>query len=134
LKDSAKNLVILRRLSKNDTTHFPSCQELKENENDFIDFAEFKEVISEISEEFHTRFNDFDSLKPKLQLFNNQMDIEVTQQPFDLQMESSVEKMNLQKLTGKCYLKRSSPSFEYSPLKCCHYLEARMFVKLHIPL
>jgi hypothetical protein len=32
------------------------------------DFAEFKEVISEISEEFHTRLNDFDSLKPKLQL------------------------------------------------------------------
>jgi hypothetical protein len=44
-------------------------------------------VISEISEEFHTRFNDYDSLKPKLQLFNNPMDIEVTHQPFDLQME-----------------------------------------------
>jgi hypothetical protein len=49
----------------NDTTHFPSCQELKENESDFIDFAEFKEVISDISGEIHTRFKDFDSLKPK---------------------------------------------------------------------
>jgi len=45
-------------------------------------------VISEISEEFHTRFNDFDSLKPKLQLFSNPMNTEVTQQPFDLKMES----------------------------------------------
>jgi hypothetical protein len=39
---------------------------LKENENDLIDFAEFKEMISEISEEFHSRLNDFDSMKPKL--------------------------------------------------------------------
>jgi hypothetical protein len=62
--------------------HFPSCQ-LKENKNDFIDFAEFKEVNSKISKEFHTRFNDFDSLKTILQLFNNPM----TQQPFALQME-----------------------------------------------
>jgi hypothetical protein len=61
-------------LQKNDTTHFPSCQELKENENYVIDLAEFNELISEISEEFHTRFNDFDSLKPKLQIFNNPMD------------------------------------------------------------
>jgi hypothetical protein len=74
-------------LQKNDTTHFPSCQELKVNENDFIDFAEFKGAISEIYKEFHTRFNDFDSLKPKLQLFSNVMDIEVAQQPFNLQME-----------------------------------------------
>jgi hypothetical protein len=44
-------------------------------------------MISEISDEFHTRFNDFDSLKPKLQLSNNLMDTEVTQQPFELQME-----------------------------------------------
>jgi hypothetical protein len=44
-------------------------------------------VISEISEEFQTRFNDFDSLKPKLQLFHNPMDTEMTQQPFDLHME-----------------------------------------------
>jgi hypothetical protein len=32
--------------------------------------------------------------------------------------------MNLWKICGKCYLKRSSPSFEMSPLKCSHYLEA----------
>jgi hypothetical protein len=31
-------------------TNFPSCQELEENANDFIDFAEFKEVISEVPE------------------------------------------------------------------------------------
>jgi hypothetical protein len=74
-------------LQKYNTTHFPSCQELKENENDFIDFAEFNALTCEISGEFHTRFKDFDSLKPNLQLFNNPMDNEVTQQPFDLQME-----------------------------------------------
>jgi hypothetical protein len=74
-------------LQKNDTTHFPSSQELKENKNDFSHFAEFQEAISEISEEFHIRFNEFDSLKPKLQLFSNPMDIDVTQQQFDLQME-----------------------------------------------
>jgi hypothetical protein len=60
---------------------------LKENQYAFIDFAEFKEVISEISEEFHTGFNDFDSSKPKRQLFNNPMITKVTQQPFDLKME-----------------------------------------------
>jgi hypothetical protein len=54
---------------------------------DFIDFAEFMELISEIPEEFHTRLNDIDSLKPDLQLFSNPLGIEVTQQPFDLQME-----------------------------------------------
>jgi hypothetical protein len=75
----------LKTLGKKDTTHFPSCQELKEN--DSIDFAEFTEVISEISEEFHTELNDFDSLTPTLQLFVNPMDIEMTHQPFDLQME-----------------------------------------------
>jgi hypothetical protein len=47
----------------------------------------FKEAIPEISEEFHKRFNDFDSLQPKLQFFSNPMDTEVTQQPSDLQME-----------------------------------------------
>jgi hypothetical protein len=47
-------------LQKNDTKHFPSCQGLKENKN-VVDFAEF-EVISEIYVEFHTRFNDFNSL------------------------------------------------------------------------
>jgi hypothetical protein len=74
-------------LQKSDTTHFPSSQELKENENVFIDFAEFNALTCEISGEFHTRFKDFDSLKPNLQLFNNPMDNELTQQPFDLQME-----------------------------------------------
>jgi hypothetical protein len=74
----------LKTPCKSDTTHFPSCQELKESENDFIDFTEFKEVTSQISEEFHTRFKDFDSLKRKLHLFNSPMDIEVTS---DLQME-----------------------------------------------
>jgi hypothetical protein len=44
-------------------------------------------VISKISEESHTRFNDCDSLKPKLQLFNNPVGTEVIQQAIDLQME-----------------------------------------------
>jgi hypothetical protein len=44
---------------------------LKEYKNDAIDIADFKDVISEISEELHTTFNDFDSFKPTLQLFDN---------------------------------------------------------------
>jgi hypothetical protein len=48
--------VTWRRLAKSDTTHFPSYQELKENVNDLIDFAEFRKVISDISQEFHIRF------------------------------------------------------------------------------
>jgi hypothetical protein len=47
--------------------HLPAGQE--------SNFSERKEVISEISEEFHTRFIDFVSFKPKLQVFNNLMDI-----------------------------------------------------------
>jgi hypothetical protein len=64
---------------------------LKENDNDFIDIAKFKKVIYEISEEFHTMFNDFDSFKPNFQVFVNPMDIEVTQQPFTLQMECDLQ-------------------------------------------
>jgi hypothetical protein len=41
---------------------------VKENGSDYIDFAEFKEVISEISQESHIRFSYFDFLKPKLHL------------------------------------------------------------------
>jgi hypothetical protein len=48
-------------------------------------------VISEMSEELHTTFNDFDSLKPKLQLFSNPKDIEVTQRIFDLQMKCHLQ-------------------------------------------
>jgi len=112
-------------------------------ENDCIDFAEFKEVISEISEEFHTTFKDFDSLNHELQLLKNPMDIEVTQQPFDLQMECVIFcrilfffslKNESWEVFGKCCLKRISPSFEISPVTCCHYLEEPMFVKLHFPL
>jgi hypothetical protein len=35
-------------------TRFPLCQALKEDENDFIVFSEFKDMTSEISEEFNT--------------------------------------------------------------------------------
>jgi hypothetical protein len=124
---------------KNYTTHFPSSQELKENKNDFSDFAEFQEVISEISEEFHIRFNDFDCLKPKLQLFSNPMDIEVTQQQFDLQIElcdlqSYLFFFNRKNEFPEGFWKiLSQDTLEMSPLKCCH-LDAAMFVKLHFPL
>jgi hypothetical protein len=81
----------LKTPCKSDTTHFPSCQELKESENDFIDFTEFKEVAYKISEECHTRFKYFDSLKHKLHLFNSPMDIEVTS---DLQSDTFFDRRN----------------------------------------
>jgi hypothetical protein len=45
-----------------------------------------------------------------------------------------IQKANLRKIFWKCYLKISYQSFEISPLKCCNYLEAPMFVELHFPL
>ncbi|XP_023722147.1 general transcription factor II-I repeat domain-containing protein 2B-like [Cryptotermes secundus] len=47
----------------------------------------FHEIIIDIKKEFQDRFQDFDSLKPKLALFNNPMEIEVSEVPCDLQME-----------------------------------------------
>jgi hypothetical protein len=45
--------------TKEGMIHFPSCQELKENEYHFINFLGFKEIISKICEEFDTIFNNF---------------------------------------------------------------------------
>jgi len=124
-------------LQENDKKHYSLWQELKENESDLTDIADFKEVISEVCEEFHTRFYDFNSLKLKLQLFNNSMNTEVTQRPFDLQMELcdpqsypvfQSKKKESPEGFAKMLLKRSSSSFEISPVKCCHYLEAPMWV------
>jgi hypothetical protein len=50
LKDSTKKLKLFEdALQKNDTTHFPSCQQLKESENDFIDFCRVSSVRSFLS-------------------------------------------------------------------------------------
>lgn len=73
-------------LKTNNTAHFPSCQQVKE-ENSDANFSLFHEVIIDIKNEFQNRFQDFDSLKPKLALFNNPMDIEVSEVPCELQME-----------------------------------------------
>lgn len=73
-------------LKANNTAHFPSCQQLKGEQSD-KNFSMFHEVIIDIKKEFQDRFQDFDSLKPKLTLFNNPMDIEASEVPSDLQME-----------------------------------------------
>lgn len=72
-------------LKENNTAHFPSCQQLKER-ND-TNFSMFHEIIIDIKKQFQDRFQDFDSLKPKLALLNNPMNIEVSEVPCDLQME-----------------------------------------------
>lgn len=74
-------------LKANNTAHFPSCQQLKEEEENDTKFSMFHEIIIDIKKEFQDRFQDFDSLKPKLALFNNPMEIEVSEVPCDLQME-----------------------------------------------
>jgi hypothetical protein len=66
-------------------------------------------VISEMSEELHTTFNDFDSLKPKLQLFSNPKDIEVTQQTFDLQMKCRILFFNKKKRISGRFLENAIP-------------------------
>jgi hypothetical protein len=74
-------------LKANNTAHFPSCQQLKEEEGNDTKFSMFHEIIIDIKKEFQDRFQEFDSLKPKLALFNNPMEIEVSEVPCDLQME-----------------------------------------------
>ncbi|KFM74022.1 hypothetical protein X975_16764, partial [Stegodyphus mimosarum] len=47
----------------------------------------FHEIITDIKKEFQDKFQDFDSLKTKLSLLNNSVEIEVSEVPCDLQME-----------------------------------------------
>jgi len=76
-------------LSRNDLTHFQSCKKLSEDyeEHKKPDFSDFVENLREISVEFDTRCQDFESMRPDINLFNNPLGVEVEQQEADLQME-----------------------------------------------
>lgn len=79
--------VFKNALGNNDTTYFPSCQEIKKIENQSVCFIEFKNIITELISEFNSRFKDFYILKPKFELFNNPMTVDISLQPPDFQME-----------------------------------------------
>jgi len=44
-------------------------------------------VLKELITEFNSRFKDFYILKPKFDLFNNPMTVDISIQPSDFQME-----------------------------------------------
>lgn len=74
-------------LKSNNAAHFPSCQQLKEEKSN-TDFIMFHEVIIDIKKEFQGRFKDFDSLKPKIALFNKPVGTEVSEDPCNLILEN----------------------------------------------
>jgi len=66
--------------------HFSSCQEIS-NEYPDTCFSEFLSPLSEIEEEFNTRFKDFDCLKNNLIIFNNPKGCKIEEQEIAYRME-----------------------------------------------
>ena len=73
-------------LHKNNVSHFPSCQTLLEEQN-FINFSAFAEMLDNVSKEFYDRLAEFDSIKGKIELFSNPMEIQIETQPSAFQLD-----------------------------------------------
>ncbi|PNF37381.1 hypothetical protein B7P43_G16662 [Cryptotermes secundus] len=105
-------------LKANNTAHFPSCQQSKEEENN-TKFSMFHEIILDIKKEFQDRFQDFDSIKPKLALLNNPMEIEVSEVACDLQMEiCDLQADDFDSIKPKLALLNNPMEIEVSEVAC----------------
>lgn len=72
-------------LTKNELFHFPSCEKLSREED--VLFDKYTEHIELLISEFDRRFQDFEKLRPEMELFNNPMKCTVESQPAQLQLE-----------------------------------------------
>lgn len=81
--------VFKHALEKNNLAHFPSCLQLAEEFNNEIniDFSCCSEQIQHVIDEFNTRFQDIESLKSSVLLYNNPLVATIEDQPPELQLE-----------------------------------------------
>ncbi|XP_028146248.1 uncharacterized protein LOC114339764 [Diabrotica virgifera virgifera] len=52
-----------------------------------VDFSRIAKVLTEIKREYDEGFSEFDALKPKLELFNNPMGVNIQNQSAEYQLE-----------------------------------------------
>ncbi|XP_072389291.1 general transcription factor II-I repeat domain-containing protein 2A-like [Diabrotica undecimpunctata] len=81
--------VFKRALEKNNLTHFPSCLQIAEefNGEENIDFSSCISQIEQVIDEFNTRFEEIESLKSSVLLYNNPLGATIDDQPPNLQLE-----------------------------------------------
>ncbi|PNF37844.1 hypothetical protein B7P43_G08371, partial [Cryptotermes secundus] len=92
-------------LNKNNLLHFPCCRKLSEEEG--LEFRDYPEIIEDLSSEFDRQFNDFESFRSDISLFNNPIHFDIESQPGHLQQIDRIkqtmhrvhmERFNLKKL------------------------------------
>ena len=74
------------RLKNNDLSHFDSLHKLVADDVE-VECTRFVEDIEALSHKFENSFQDFDSLKSNLYLYNNPMDVDVETQLSEFQLE-----------------------------------------------
>ncbi|XP_076315874.1 general transcription factor II-I repeat domain-containing protein 2B-like [Tachypleus tridentatus] len=76
-------------LENNDLAHFPICQQLTEQfkDDEPLDFSEFCVNTEDIIDEFNTRFEEFEMLKSRIELFNDPLCVDIENQQADVQPE-----------------------------------------------
>jgi hypothetical protein len=76
-------------LENNDLAHFHACKDLAEKlENDNgSDFSVFASNIENITQEFNSRFADFEDMRDSIVLFNNPLGVNIEDQPTQFQLE-----------------------------------------------
>ncbi|XP_050508133.1 general transcription factor II-I repeat domain-containing protein 2A-like [Diabrotica virgifera virgifera] len=81
--------VFKRALEKNNLTHFPSCLQIAEefNGEENIEFSSCISQIEQVIDEFNTRFEEIESLKSSVLLYNNPLGATIDDQPPNLQLE-----------------------------------------------
>ncbi|XP_050502170.1 general transcription factor II-I repeat domain-containing protein 2B-like [Diabrotica virgifera virgifera] len=81
--------VFKRALEKNNLTHFPSGLQITEefNGEENIEFSCCISQIEQVIDEFNTRFEEIESLKSSVLLYNNPLEATIDDQPPNLQLE-----------------------------------------------
>ncbi|XP_072389335.1 general transcription factor II-I repeat domain-containing protein 2A-like [Diabrotica undecimpunctata] len=78
--------VFKRALEKNNLTHFPSCLQIAEefNGEEYIEFSSCISQIEQVIDELNTRFEEIESLKSSVLLYNNPLGATIDDQPPNL--------------------------------------------------
>lgn len=80
--------VFKHALENKNLTHFPSCLQLAEEfKEKVIEFSSCSSHIQQVIEEFNARFEEIESLKSSVLLYNNPLGATIEDQPPDLQLE-----------------------------------------------
>ncbi|XP_050505455.1 general transcription factor II-I repeat domain-containing protein 2A-like [Diabrotica virgifera virgifera] len=81
--------VFKRAVEKYNLTHFPSSLQIAEefNGEENIEFSSCISQIEQVIDEFNTRFEEIESLKSSVLLYNNPLGATIDDQPPNLQLE-----------------------------------------------